>query len=307
MDLIFPAEFTTERTASQTRRVAGAPEYVLKDTTYRVTLKERALGLHRADVLLRGADGRNREYPDRLAATALSFVDSPARDPVESACSGDPALSGRECGTLAGAIGTKGCQGRSQLTARVVVTPGDDAPEMIDGFVEVETTGKGRARLRIPVVRYARQGKGIEILSHASILDRRIGAIQLSHASEEPAVMSRESQRQSIYRKIGNDWPVVCLIVLAALFAVLAYEVIVSYAVMADECADLPAGVSYWDLGRFYIYRENPPLVQALAALPVWLSGRKWIIRGLARGGGASGTSGRISCERIPRTTIATW
>jgi Dolichyl-phosphate-mannose-protein mannosyltransferase len=77
------------------------------------------------------------------------------------------------------------------------------------------------------------------------------------------------------YRRIRNGWPVVCLIALAALFTLLTHEVVVSSAVMSDEYAHLPAGVSYWDLGRFYIYRENPPLVQGLAALPVWLSGAK--------------------------------
>ncbi|MFI5456705.1 MAG: ArnT family glycosyltransferase [Isosphaerales bacterium] len=77
------------------------------------------------------------------------------------------------------------------------------------------------------------------------------------------------------YRKIRDEWPVVCLIVLAIAFTLLAHEVIVTNAITVDECAHLPAGVSYWDLGRFYIYRENPPFVQALAALPVWLSGAK--------------------------------
>jgi 4-amino-4-deoxy-L-arabinose transferase-like glycosyltransferase len=40
-----------------------------------------------------------------------------------------------------------------------------------------------------------------------------------------------------------------------------------------DEFAHVPAGISYWQLGRHYIYRENPPLVRLLAALPVVLRG----------------------------------
>ena len=65
------------------------------------------------------------------------------------------------------------------------------------------------------------------------------------------------------YTRIRNNWAVCCLIALAIAFVVLAHEVSVTNAIMVDEYAHLPAGVSYWDLGRFYIYRENPPLVQA--------------------------------------------
>ncbi len=36
-----------------------------------------------------------------------------------------------------------------------------------------------------------------------------------------------------------------------------------------DEIAHLPAGISHWKLGRFELYRVNPPLVRMVAALPV--------------------------------------
>jgi TRAP-type C4-dicarboxylate transport system permease small subunit len=36
-----------------------------------------------------------------------------------------------------------------------------------------------------------------------------------------------------------------------------------------DEVAHLPAGLSHWQLGRFDLYRVNPPLVRMIAALPV--------------------------------------
>lgn len=36
-----------------------------------------------------------------------------------------------------------------------------------------------------------------------------------------------------------------------------------------DEVAHLPSGLSHWELGRFDLYRVNPPLVRLLAALPV--------------------------------------
>jgi hypothetical protein len=37
------------------------------------------------------------------------------------------------------------------------------------------------------------------------------------------------------------------------------------------ETAHLPAGISHWELGRFDLYRVNPPLVRMVAALPVML------------------------------------
>ncbi|HUY92421.1 MAG TPA: hypothetical protein VMV10_27005 [Pirellulales bacterium] len=36
-----------------------------------------------------------------------------------------------------------------------------------------------------------------------------------------------------------------------------------------DEVGHLPAGLYCWEFGRFDVYRVNPPLVRALAALPV--------------------------------------
>ncbi len=39
--------------------------------------------------------------------------------------------------------------------------------------------------------------------------------------------------------------------------------------VTTDEFAHLPAGLSYWRTGRFFLYHHNPPLVKLLASLPV--------------------------------------
>ena len=60
---------------------------------------------------------------------------------------------------------------------------------------------------------------------------------------------------------------------LMALFVFLAMEGITSNPVMVDEYGHVPAGISHWHLGDFQMYRENPPLVCAVSALPVWLSG----------------------------------
>ncbi|HEU5116861.1 MAG TPA: glycosyltransferase family 39 protein, partial [Isosphaeraceae bacterium] len=40
-----------------------------------------------------------------------------------------------------------------------------------------------------------------------------------------------------------------------------------------DEVLHLPAGVSYWQTGRFSMYRHNPPLFKLVAAVPVLFSG----------------------------------
>ena len=42
------------------------------------------------------------------------------------------------------------------------------------------------------------------------------------------------------------------------------------YSPTQDEMAHLPSGLAIWRFGTFDLYRVNPPLVRALAALPVW-------------------------------------
>lgn len=42
-----------------------------------------------------------------------------------------------------------------------------------------------------------------------------------------------------------------------------------------DEVPHLPSGISHWQLGRFELYRVNPPLVRMVAAVPVMLAGAK--------------------------------
>jgi len=58
-------------------------------------------------------------------------------------------------------------------------------------------------------------------------------------------------------------------------FLFLAVEAIDGNAVVFDEFAHVPAGILHWESARFEIYRENPPLVRMLVALPAWLSDAK--------------------------------
>ncbi|WP_010588335.1 ArnT family glycosyltransferase [Schlesneria paludicola] len=43
----------------------------------------------------------------------------------------------------------------------------------------------------------------------------------------------------------------------------------------SNEPAHLASGVALWELGRFDVYRVNPPLIRAIAAIPVMMNGCK--------------------------------
>ncbi|HUY92424.1 MAG TPA: glycosyltransferase family 39 protein [Pirellulales bacterium] len=61
--------------------------------------------------------------------------------------------------------------------------------------------------------------------------------------------------------------PVGCL--LLTLHAALAGWLALCISPTCDEVGHLPAGLYCWEFGRFDVYRVNPPLIRALAALPV--------------------------------------
>ncbi len=61
--------------------------------------------------------------------------------------------------------------------------------------------------------------------------------------------------------------------VLLTLQAALAVRSLVEENPTVDEVIHLPAGISYWQTGRFRLYHHNPPLVKLIAALPVLAAG----------------------------------
>ena len=65
------------------------------------------------------------------------------------------------------------------------------------------------------------------------------------------------------------------LAALVAAFVALAYESALTSGVVIDEYQHLPAGISHWQLGRFLLYRESPPLIRGLFALPAWWLGAR--------------------------------
>ncbi len=70
----------------------------------------------------------------------------------------------------------------------------------------------------------------------------------------------------------GPRWPIAVVLAMSVVHgSLLAWE---SWhdAPMWDEVAHLPAGLSHWQLGRFDLYRVNPPLVRMLAAAPVLMA-----------------------------------
>jgi len=155
-ELVFPPEFVVEKAEAHGGRVANAPDYAFEDTTYRLTLKDRTLGLHRADVLLRGRDGR------RIANTPIVWQRLPFLSSIPSRVilSTGPIRTFLRCPDE-GVELLRVLSAPQRVTAvlssprEVVISLKDNAPGIIDGYIEVETTAKGRAPLRIPVVRYA--------------------------------------------------------------------------------------------------------------------------------------------------------
>ena len=87
--------------------------------------------------------------------------------------------------------------------------------------------------------------------------------------------------------RAGARLPGRCLLglVIAVYTVIVVIEALV-HSPNANECAHLIAGVSHWQLGRFELYRVNPPLVRAVAALPAVVIGCEtdWTLFSVAPG-----------------------
>jgi len=81
-------------------------------------------------------------------------------------------------------------------------------------------------------------------------------------------------QSSSDDRKSGcNRNEVLILALLLGIHAVLAAHTAWRKSVTVDEVAHLPAGLSYWQTGRFALYHHNPPLVKLLSSFPLFIAG----------------------------------
>ncbi len=69
-------------------------------------------------------------------------------------------------------------------------------------------------------------------------------------------------------REASSRDRIVLIVILSVHAVLLAFSASVHSPVF-NEVGHLPAGISHWQLGRFDLYRVNPPLVRLVAALPV--------------------------------------
>ncbi len=67
---------------------------------------------------------------------------------------------------------------------------------------------------------------------------------------------------------LSTQVAVVLLIIHASLLVWIDWQ----HSPSVDEVAHLPSGISHWQFGRFDLYRVNPPLVRAVAAIPILLT-----------------------------------
>ena len=85
-----------------------------------------------------------------------------------------------------------------------------------------------------------------------------------------PAIANRPSGST-----ICDAAPIALFLLFGVAFLWLVFEEIDATPVLLDEFAHIPAGVSYWETGRFSLYRESPPVVRCLVGLPAWLMGAR--------------------------------
>ncbi len=154
--LVAPEGFVREDLGVREGRVASAPEFAYRDAEYRFTLKDRVLGLHRAEVVARDAAGRKlAEAP--VVWQRLPFLSSV---PDRVSLSGRPARVFLRCPDeaveLTRVVATpRGIKAELDSPRSLRVTLTDEAPATLQDFVEVETTSAGPKILRIPVARYS--------------------------------------------------------------------------------------------------------------------------------------------------------
>lgn len=155
-ELMFPTEFIVEKTGQKEGRVDGAPEYAYKETSYKLTLNDRSLGLHRAEIVIRGPDGA-KFLDASIVWERLPFLSStPNRlfltNHASRAFLRCPDETVELTRVLAAPSGVKAVVS-SPRELTVMLT--DGIRGVIDGVIEVATTAARRPPLRIPVVHYA--------------------------------------------------------------------------------------------------------------------------------------------------------
>lgn len=154
-ELVVPPGVALTREHVRSGRVGANPNYAYEDTTYRASLGDRGLGLHREVIALRERGGVLLELPvlwqrDRFLSTAPARVTLGSR-PVRVfiRC---PDESIEFTSVLSAPAGIRAAViSPTELTVRLA----GDAPGVIDGAIVVGTTAGDRPPLEVPVVRYS--------------------------------------------------------------------------------------------------------------------------------------------------------
>ncbi len=151
-----PPEFTATRVGSHTEPVSLAPEWRFEDTTYRIALRDQALGIRKSFFILRGARGEKLiEVPAEWQRVPFLFT-----APDRVVLGAHPVRVFLRCPDerveLTQIIAKPaGIRVVVSSVRELLVMLDDRAPDVIDGQVEVGTTASGRPPLKFPVVRYA--------------------------------------------------------------------------------------------------------------------------------------------------------
>lgn len=156
-DLVFPEEFVVELNSTRKGLVADAPEYSYLDTTYRMKLKDRTLGLHRADIILRRTDGGKKLAEIPVVWQRLPFLSTVPQ--TVFLLKGSIRVFLRcpdEAIELERVVSSpKGVEAVIISPREMRIRAVEGAPAKIDGHIEVATNANGKKALRLKVVRYA--------------------------------------------------------------------------------------------------------------------------------------------------------
>jgi hypothetical protein len=153
--LELPPELSSEQLSVKESTVSHAPNLLCRDTTFRIGIQDRAVGLHRAEIDLKGQKGQkvlsvpivwqNLPFLSTIPEKAI-LTDRPSR--VFLRCLDETVEIAR---VLSSPRGVKVVQDSPRS---VTFSLTDEAPEILDEYVEIESTSNKHDRLKVPVVRY---------------------------------------------------------------------------------------------------------------------------------------------------------
>ena len=152
----FPDVLTVVKMNERKGKLNGAEDYSYTDTTYRLSLKDRSLGLHKNVILLRSSDGRvihetpvvwNRVPYLSTAPERVAIATRPVR--VFLRCPDD------QVELLKVLSVPNGLKAVITSTRELTVMLDEHPPEILRGEIEVQTSAQGKPPLKFMVVRYA--------------------------------------------------------------------------------------------------------------------------------------------------------